>query len=117
MKSSIQPVRLVGVTHHKLGFTSMHELRDHSGGLNLVHDPVPVADGFDCHVRTLGTALQEPSDHSRAVINPGFTVGTAILRFDTGQRVLLVGVKCDELHGCASYAASAAILSRSLSLL
>jgi hypothetical protein len=67
------------MSHHKLGFAGMHELGHHSGGLDLVDNPVPVPNRFDRDWRSFGAALKESSNHSRGMINPGFPMSSAIL--------------------------------------
>ena len=66
----VQPprVELVGLVHHaehELRLARVDQLRDLAGRFDLVHDPVPVADGLDRHRRTplagrSGTAAGRP---------------------------------------------------------
>jgi len=47
----IQLVGLVDQAHHQLGLGGMGQERLAAGGLDLIDDPVPVADGFQRHRR------------------------------------------------------------------
>ena len=48
----------------------MHELGETARGLDLVDDPIPVADGFDRYGRSLLAAFQEVAQRSTVMLDP-----------------------------------------------
>ncbi len=64
----IQLVGLVDLPHHQLGFARMHQLRQQSGLLDLVNNPIPVPGGFHRHGRPRLTSAQIFSHRPRSML-------------------------------------------------
>ena len=76
----------------------MHEFGDAAGGLDLVDDPIPIADGLDRHRGARLTAVEKLPERSALMCDPLFTDETAILPDHRRQRVVLVGIERDIFH-------------------
>ena len=100
----VQPprVELIGLVHpaeHELRLARMDQLRDLAGGFDLVHDPVPGADGLDRHRRAALAGGQELLQGAPDVVDPALVPACAVLGLHGHLRVALVGIERNVLHG------------------
>jgi hypothetical protein len=74
------------MTHHHLGFGRVGEERDAAGGLDLIGDPVPVADALQSDGRAGGELREEALNRVALMFDPGLAadVPTIVLDFELG---------------------------------
>ena len=99
----VQPARvqLVGLgphAEHELRLARMDQLRDLAGCFDLVHDPVPVADGLDRHRRAPLAGVQELLQGAPDVVDPALVPALAVLGLHRHLGIPLVGIEGDVLH-------------------
>jgi len=102
----VQPprVELIGLVHHaehELRLARMDQLRDLAGRFDLVHDPVPGADGLDRHRRAALAGGQELLQGAAGVSDPALVPALAVLGLHRHLGIPLVGIEGDGLHGGA----------------
>ena len=73
----VQLIRLMHVPHHLLRHLGMRQERDASSLFDLIHDPVPVAHGFQGDRRAWREAGDESPDSAGFVVDPGLLDGPA----------------------------------------
>src|SRR5262249_29636236 len=79
----------------------MHELRPAPRGFDLVDDPVPVPHGLDCYRRSALAARQEGLQRAPLMLNLFLAEELAVRLGHRRQRVALVRIERDILHGAA----------------
>jgi hypothetical protein len=97
-------VELIGLIHHaehELRLPGVDELRDLAGRFDLVHNPVPGADGLDRHRRAALAGGQELLQGAPNVVDPALVPAFAVLGLHGHLRVALVGIEGNVLHGSA----------------
>jgi hypothetical protein len=66
--SDVELIRLVDLAHHEFGLAGVHEPGDATGGgLDLVDDPIPIANGLDRHRGAGLTSLKDVVTNSALV--------------------------------------------------
>src|SRR3990172_3834931 len=95
----------VHITHHHFGLRSMSHLRQAAGCLDLIHDPVPVAHGFQGDGRARREAGEECPDGAGGVVHPGPLHGLALPVEHGKERIVLVFVTADRIMGLLQHAA------------
>ncbi len=85
----------------ELRLARVDQLRDLAGRFDLVHDPVPGADGLDRHRRTPLAGREELLQGAPDVVDPALVPALAVLRLHRDLGVPLVGIERDVLHGSA----------------
>jgi len=76
--------------HHHLGFGGVGEERDAAGGLDLIGDPVPVADALERNGCSFGELSEEAMYSSGLVVDPCLAddVAAIVLNFDGARPCL-----------------------------
>jgi len=60
----------VDIPHHQLGFGGVGVEWDAAGSLDLIGDPVPVADALECNGGSFGELSEEAMYSSGLVVDP-----------------------------------------------
>src|SRR4029450_9468538 len=103
----VERIRLVDLAHHPLRLARVHELGETAGSLDLVDDPVPVADrlqtppGAAPPHRARGarlTARQTLLERAPLMGQPLFADQPTVRPGHRGQGVMLVGIERDIFH-------------------
>jgi len=66
----VEPIGLVDLPHHQLRLAGVHELGHAARGLDLVDDPIPVADRLHRHGRSPLATFQELAQRAAVMLNP-----------------------------------------------
>ena len=94
----VELVRLVDLPHHELRLARMHELGHTARRLDLVDDPVPVADRLHRDRGPVLTPLEKLLERPALMGNPLFPNEPAVRPGHRGQGVALVRIERDILH-------------------
>src|SRR5262249_1108517 len=93
-----ESVRLVDLAHHQLRLARMHEPGKAARRLDLVDDPVPVADRLHRYRRSSLTPLEKLPQGSALMRDPLLTNQLTVRPHHRGQGVALVRIERDILH-------------------
>jgi hypothetical protein len=91
----IKFVSFIDVSHHELGLGGMGEQRGAAGSLDLIGDPVPVADAFQGDGSMGGEVREEGVKSPRVVIDAETIEDKAVGILDLDLGVMLVRVTSD----------------------
>ena len=94
----VERVRFVDLPHHELRLAGMHELGHTARRLDLVDDPVPVADRLHRDRGPALTPLEKLLERPALMWDPLLPDEPAIRPGHRGQRVPLVRIERDILH-------------------
>src|SRR5579863_750718 len=98
----VQPVSLVPIVHAVFGFACVHQQRPKPCSLDLVCNPIPIANSLDGYAPARLTPTQERLKRSVLVRDLTFQQLLTVLCLHRGQRVVLVHIECDILfHGAS----------------
>jgi hypothetical protein len=70
--AEVELIGLVDLAHHQLGLAGVHELGDAAGSLNLIDDPIPIADRLHGDRGARLTARQKLLERSPLMGQPLF---------------------------------------------
>ena len=96
--SDVEFIGLVDLAHHEFGLAGVHEPGDTTGGLDLVDDPIPIANGLDRHRGAGLTSLEKLLECAALVRDALFADELAVGPGHRRQRVVLVGIERDIFH-------------------
>jgi hypothetical protein len=94
----------VDVAHHDLGLGGVGQERQATCSLDLVGDPVPVADGLQGNRSTFRHIFQEGLDGARLMVDPVLGEQIPLLIRDRELGIVLVSVASDPtIHGSCTF--------------
>jgi hypothetical protein len=96
--ADVELIGLVDLAHHEFGLASVDEPGDATGGLDLVDDPIPIANRLDRHRGTPLTSLEKLLERPALVRGALFADELAVRPGHRCQRVVLVGIERDIFH-------------------
>ena len=96
-RTSSRSVLLIS-PHHQLRLAGVHELGHAAGGLNLVDDPIPIADRLHGDRGARLTSGQKLLERSALMREPLFADELTIRPRHRRQGVMLVGIERDIFH-------------------
>ena len=92
------PIGLVDLAHHQLRLARVHKLGDAAGRLDLVDDPVPVADRLHRDRGARLTSRQKLLERPPLMREPLFADQPTVRPRHRRQGVALVGIERDIFH-------------------
>ena len=101
----VELVGLVDVAHHGLGLGGVGQQRQAVGLLNLIDDPIPVADGFQGNQGAGRKLGEEGPDGTAYMVDPSPLEHLTVLVSNGEQRVVLVRVTTDLIMGMVRHVA------------
>ena len=101
----VELVGLVNVPHHLLGHLGVSQERDTSGLLDLIDDPVPVADGFQGNWCFLWEPGEKGTDGPGLMVDASPLDGLASMIDNGEERIVLVRVASDPIMRLLQHAA------------
>src|SRR3972149_11085694 len=93
------------MTHHRLGLAGVSQQRNTAGDLDLVYDPVPIADCFQGDGRAGWELREEALNGSPLVVHPDPVEYLPLPVADGKDRVPLVRVTPDLIMGLLEHVA------------
>lgn len=93
----VELVGLVDVSHHDFRLGGVSQERDAAGGFDLIHDPVPVADGLKGHWSAFWELLEEGANGTGDVSDPGLLDKIPFLIQDGEEREVLVSITANRI--------------------